>query len=266
MGAKNGTEQAILSEIIAQQLTLRLPEARIERHFGIATTELTDAAFRSGEIDLYPEYLGTALTAILHLPPPDSREGVRELVRGGYRETRQAEWFGPLGFDSPWALVVREETAAKLKARTLSAAAEYPGGWVLGMTKEFQERLDGLPVLRRTYRLEFSAPPRILARDGLYSALAAGAVNVIAGNGNDAAFDAARHVWLTDDKGVFSNGEAGVVVKTATLQRVAGLADALKALNGKLTAERMRAMNRRVDLDHAAPEQVVTDFLKGSGI
>lgn len=266
VGARNFTEQTILGEIIAQQLTRHVPDAQVERRFGSATTALTDAAFQAGSIDVFPEYLGAALTAVLQSEPEESRDLVRDQVRQGYRQNRHCEWFGPLGFDNAFALVIPEETAARLGIRTLSQAAATPKGWALGLHAEFRDRPDGLPLLLHRYHLELEAPLHELGLDELYPALTSGKVTMIAAYATDAALEPARFAALQDDLHVSPPCEAGVVVRTSLLQSVPGLANAIKALNGKITAGQMHAMNRRVEFDKIAPERVAADFLKGAGL
>ncbi len=266
VGAKNLTEQAILGEIVAQHLTRRLPEVRLERHFGIGSTFLADAALQAGDIDVYVEYSGTALTAVLGLAPQESSEGVREQVRQGYRQTRRCEWFGPLGFDNPPVLVITEADAAKLGIRTLSQAAARTEGWALGLQPEFRDRPDGIPLLVLRYRIEFSGPSRNLEPGKIYAELASGAVSMISGYATDAALDPARFASLADDQRAFPPYEAGIVVRTEVMQQIPGLAGALKALSGKIAAGQMRAMNRRVEVEGVAAERVASDFLKGAGL
>lgn len=266
VGAGSTTEQLILGEIAAQHLARRLPEAQIMRRFELGTSVLADAAIQAGEIDIYPEYTGAALTGVLKIDAQAGREQVRELVRDGYRRQRHCEWFGPLGFENPLVLAIAETTAVSRKVRTLSAAEAAADGWLFGLDQEYQDRPDGLPLLMRHYRLVLSAPLRGLPAGQLYPALSSGEVNIIAVRATDAALDPARFVPLSDDRNAFPAYEAGLVARTSVLQSVPGLGAALNALTGRITVERMRAMNRRVELDNAAPEVAATEFLKGAGL
>lgn len=265
VGARNLTEQAILGEILAQHLTKRLPQAHVERQFGVGSTLLADAALRAGDIDFYVEYSGAALT-MLGIAPQEDRDSVREQVLQGYRQTRQSEWFGPLGFDNRPVLVITEASAAKLGVRTLSQAAGRTEGWLLGLLPEFRDRPDGIPLLVRRYRIGFDGPMRNLEPGRLYAELASGAVSMIMGYATDAALDPAKFMALEDDQHAFPPYEAGIVARTEAMQQIPGLAGALKELTGKISTGQMRAMNRRVEAEGAAADRVASDFLKGAGL
>src|SRR5207237_3091092 len=152
VGSKNFTEQVILGEIVAQHLEHRLGR-RIDRKLNLGGTMLAHQALVRGEIDLYPEYTGTALTTILKLPLAQDPAAAIALVREEYQARFGVEWIDPLGFNNTFAMVIRGEDARKNKIATLSDAARYSPGWNLGVGYEFQQRPVGLAGLLNTYNL-----------------------------------------------------------------------------------------------------------------
>ena len=139
VGSKNFTEQVILGEILAQHLERRLGR-KVDRKLNLGGTLLTHQALTSGELDLYPEYTGTALTAVLKLPPASGPAEVLARVRDEYRRRWRIEWLDPLGFNNTFAMAIRGDLARRENFATLTDAARRPGGWILGMGYEFQQR------------------------------------------------------------------------------------------------------------------------------
>ena len=148
VGSKNFTEQLILGEIIAQHLERRLSQ-KVDRKLNLGGTLLAQQALLSGQIDLYPEYTGTALTAILKLPAARGAAQVLERVRAEYKSRWDIEWLLPLGFDNTFAMVISQDESRRGGFETLSQAAARKPGWRLGIGYEFQTREDGLPGLMK---------------------------------------------------------------------------------------------------------------------
>src|SRR6266852_5414091 len=142
VGSKNFTEQLILGEIMAQQLERRLGQ-KVERKLNLGGTLLAHQALVNGEIDVYPEYTGTALTAVLKLPPLSDPARVLDQVRAEYRKRWQLEWLAPLGFNNSFAIVIHGDEARRGPLRTLTEAARRKTDWAMGAGYEFLERPDG---------------------------------------------------------------------------------------------------------------------------
>ncbi|MFN3326801.1 MAG: glycine betaine ABC transporter substrate-binding protein [Bryobacteraceae bacterium] len=257
VGSKNFTEQVILGEILAQHLERRLSH-RIERRLNLGGTLLAHQALTSGEIDLYPEYSGTALISILKAQASTNDPAdVRLLVRRKYRERFGLVWMEPLGFDNSFAMVVRDDAGVE----TLSQAARRPGGWRLGVGYEFETRPDGLPVLLEAYRLPLAAAPMNMDLGLLYRALDQNQVDMIAASATDGLLSVKPVRILADDLGAFPPYEASVVVSAGSLKRVPGLREALEELHGRFTSQTMRQLNYQVDGARRSVEEVARDFL-----
>jgi len=255
VGSKNFTEQRILGEVLAQ--AIEATGTRVDRRLDLGGTFVCDAALRAGQIDVYVEYTGTALTAILKEPPDTDPARVRARVQAAYAPAGLA-WTAPLGFDNTFALVVRGDETA----RTISAAVPGATGWRAGFGYEFASRPDGYPGLARAYGLAFREV-RTMDLGLLYRALTDRQVDVVAGNATDGLIAALNLAVLEDDRHYFPPYEAAPVVREATLARFPGLRAALDGLGGTLTAETMRRLNRAVDGEHHAPADVVRAWRAG---
>jgi glycine betaine/choline ABC-type transport system substrate-binding protein len=213
---------------------------------------------------LYPEYTGTALTAVLKRPAGQDPKAVLAEVRDGYRGWG-LEWIDPLGFDNTFAMVVRTETAQQQKLSTLSDAAARGEPWRLGVGYEFVQRPDGLSGLVQTYKLRLNGAPTAMDLGLLYPALQGGRIDMAAANSTDARLAQAEFTMLSDDLRYFPPYECGVVVREDRLQRFSRLRAALEQLSGSITDAEMRRMNAAVDIEHRNIGDVARDFLARSG-
>jgi len=258
IGSKNFTEQVILGEIIAAQIERRL-HIDVDRKLNLGGTLLAHEALKSGAIDLYPEYTGTALTEILHLPIEKDPKQVLEKVRHGY-EASHVQWLVPFGFNDTFAMVMLAKTAQENRVRTLSDAATHP--WRLGVGYEFTQRPDGLTGLVQTYGLKIEGEPVVMDLGLLYAALKTDRVDLAAANATDGMLGHPDFVVLEDDRHYFPPYECAIAVRDETLKRIPGLQAALSELSGRIDDAAMRRMNEAVDVDHKAPADVARDFLE----
>jgi len=256
VGSKDFTEQSILGEIVAQHLERRLG-AKVDRKLNLGGTLLAHKALVAGQIDLYPEYSGTALTEILKLPAAQDPAAVEAQVRAEYGARWNIEWMAPLGFENTFAMVIKDGY------ETLSQAATRPTGWRLGAGYEFLTRADGLPGLIKTYRLPLAGQPRSMNLGLLYQALQQRQVDMVAGSSTDGLIFAMKLTALRDDKRYFPPYQAALAVRVAALEAHPGLREALIELAGKLSTETMRGLNYEVDGRHRAAREVAKDFLNG---
>ncbi|HXA49004.1 MAG TPA: glycine betaine ABC transporter substrate-binding protein [Candidatus Acidoferrum sp.] len=261
IGSKNFTEQALLGEIVAQHLERRL-HIPVGRKFNLGGTLLAQGALTSGAIDLYPEYSGTALTAVLKRPPRNDPAAVLEEVRAEYQRRWRLRWLAPLGFNNTFAMVVRGEEWRR-GIRTLSqAAAAHP--WQLGAGYEFKQRPDGLTGLLRAYGLRLEGDAVTMDLGLLYAALKSRKVDMIAANSTDGLAAVLDVAILEDARHYFPPYECALVVREDSLARVPGLEHALGELSGRLPDAVMRKLNFAVDGEHRPPAQVAEHFLNSA--
>ena len=265
VGCKNFTEQIILGELIAQQIEKRT-RVPVERRFYLAGTYIAQQSILAGRIDIYPEYTGTALTAILKEPPQAAKEAVYSRVKAEY-ERRFHLTLGPaLGFNDTFAIEIRGETARRLHLGTLTQAAAYAPEWRAGFGYEFMERADGYKGLVATYGLHFAKPPRIMDLGLLTRALRDSQLDLIAGNMTDGLIPYLDLFVLADDKHYFPPYEAVPVIRQDTLAQYPELKETLRELGGTISDDKMRELNYQVDGKKRAVKEVVRDFLGGVSI
>jgi osmoprotectant transport system substrate-binding protein len=265
IGSKNFTEQAILGEIFAQQLEARthLP---IERRFYLAGTFICQQAILAGRIDVYPEYTGTALTAILKQSPSGSPRDVYNQVKSEYERRFDLTLSAPLGFDDTFAIEIRGDDARRLALKTISQAAAYTPQWRAGFGYEFMERPDGYKGLAAAYGLRFAEPPRIMDLGLLARALKDRQVDLIAGNTTDGLIPALDLFVLEDDRHYFPPYEAVPVLRQKTLEFHPEVGRALAELAGRISDHEMQQLNYAVDGLHEPMKDVVRDFLRKKGL
>jgi osmoprotectant transport system substrate-binding protein len=270
IGAKDFTEQVVLGELLAQEIeAVFAGEGRpqpVERRFWLAGSYLCQQALVSGRIDGYVEYTGTALTAILKQPLDRDRARVDATVSRLY-EQRYGVRVGPgLGFEDTFAMVVRGADARRYGLRTIDDVVGKPAIARLGVGYEFAERPDGLRGLTAAYGLRFVGDPRTMELGLLYRSLAAGQVDIVAGNSTDGAIKALDFVALEDDRHYFPPYEAVPLVREESLKRWPQIGVAMQRLAGKVDADEMRAMNLAVEGQKRDVGEVVREFRKSKGL
>jgi osmoprotectant transport system permease protein len=260
VGSKNFTEQVILGEILAAHLEGRgFP---VVRRLNLGGALLCHQAVLSGEIDLYPEYTGTALADILKRPVSTDPAAVLRVVREDYARLG-LHVGGPLGFDNSYALAMRRPDAERRRLRRISDLAPYASRLRVGLSGEFLEREDGMPGLVKTYGFRFGPQPLEMDLGLLYQALADGQVDLVVGSATDGLIGALDLVALEDDRRYFPPYEVVVVSNEKSLAAHPGLAEALASLEGRIDAATMRQLNYAVDGEHRSPAEVARKFLEG---
>ena len=261
VGSKNFTEQLILGEIVAQQLERKLG-ARVERRLNLGGTLLAHQALVSGEIDVYPEYTGTALTAVLKLPPSADPKSVLDEVRSAYEKRWRIDWLAPFGFNNSFAMVVRREDARRSGLRTISDAAGARKDWTMGAGYEFVERPDGFHGLVKAYGLGVAGQIETMDLGLLYQALEQRKVDMIAASATDGMLSVLDVTVLQDDRHYFPPYEAAPVVRAEALAAHPGMRQALEELAGRLTDKDMQKLNYQLDGKHRPLAEVARGFLE----
>jgi len=261
IGSKNFTEQLVLGELFAQQIENKthLP---VERRFYLAGTYICHQAMLSGRIDIYPEYTGTALTAVLKEQPKGGKDQVYQRVKTEYAQRFNLTVGPELGFDDTFAIEIRGDDARRLKLQTISQAAQYTPQWRAGFGYEFMERSDGYKGLVATYGLHFAKPPQIMDLGLLDRALKDKQVDLIAGNMTDGLIPTLDLSVLEDDKRYFPPYEAVPIIRQEMISHHPEVASALDALAGKISNDDMRRLNYAVDGQHQDVKTVVQTFLR----
>lgn len=264
IGSKNFTEQHIIGEIMAELIEARTG-LKAERRLGLGGTIVAHNALVAGEIDLYAEYSGTAMTAILDLPGEGAPAERFARVQTIYREKFGLDWLGPFGFNNTYALAVRTEEAGEKGWVRISDIVAAGPGMRAGFDLEFADRADGYPGLQARYGLRFGEV-RDLDPSLMYRALALGEVDVIPAFATDGRIEAFGLTLLEDDRGFFPPYHAAPVVRATSLARFPGLGETLGLLAGRIDDATMRALNAQVDEAGRAPWEVARAFLLEEGL
>ncbi|MFN2481603.1 MAG: ABC transporter permease/substrate-binding protein [Pyrinomonadaceae bacterium] len=263
VGSKDFTESVILAELLAQLLEER--GVTVERRFELGGNLCHDALTAS-EIDASPEYTGTSFTAILKHQPLTDPRAVYDQVRREYGERFGVEVSPPLGFSNDFAILVRGRDARALALRTISDATAHARDWRAGFGQDFVSRPDGYEGFARTYNLKFRDRPREMDLSLTYRALAAGEVDIIAGNSTDGLISALDLTQLADDRHYFPPYEAVFLTRRDALSRAEALREVLQTLSGALPTDEMRRLNFEVDGGKRAPAEVVREWRRRKGL
>ena len=260
-------ESYLLCEMFAQLLESR--GFSVERKPGLGATEIAFRALRSGAIDVYPEYTGTGLIAVLHDSLPDSiaadPRAVFSHISREFETRYQLRWLPPLGFQNTYAIAVTRQTARRYNLKTLSDLGRESPHLLAGFTADFIGRPDGLVGLTRIYGVH-PKEVRPLAPAVKYQALAAGAVDVIDGYSTDGLLAKYDLVTLVDDRHFFPPYEAAALLNESFAKRKPEAVTTLALLSNRLTEAVMRQLNRRVEVDGEDVRSVASSELTTLGL
>ncbi len=265
IGSKNFTESFLLGEIMAQQIEAHT-NLKVERRFYLAGTYICQQAILARRIDIYPEYTGTALTAILKQKAVGDKVEVYRRVKEEYEHRFGLTLGLALGFNDTFAMEIRGEDARRLNIKTLSQASAFAPQWRAGFGYEFMERPDGYRGLAATYGLHFVEPPRVMDLGLLARALRDRQIDLAAGNTTDGLIPALDLFVLEDDRHYFPPYEAVPVIREQTLQQHPEVSRALAGLAGKISDEEMQRLNYAVDGQHRDAKEVAREFLRKQGL
>jgi glycine betaine/choline ABC-type transport system substrate-binding protein len=261
VGSKDNPESVVLAEIVAQHLEHRL-DHKVVRNLSIGNTPIVYQALMNGDINIYPDETGTIQARVLRESPSLDAGTTLERVRSELRRIAQTEVMDPLGIDNAWAVVVKKDSSVE----TLSGAEYANPGWKIGVTRDFNERSDGLAALNQ-YRLPMGAMTRVMDSSSLYASLIAGDLTMVVGNATDGAL--ARHgEWkvLRDDKKVFGFYQTCLLVRLDLLATDPKIQPALAELSGKITNAAIQQLGAKVSFDHKKPADVAAEFLTQAGL
>jgi osmoprotectant transport system substrate-binding protein len=259
IGSKFFTEQVVLAELLAQHIEART-SIHVERKTNLGGTLLVHKAMQAGQVDLYVEYTGTALNAVLNESPTGDSSAVYQRVKQLYGQRFNFEVTEPLGFENTFAMVIRGENAQRLHVQRMSDLVAVAPKWRIGVGFEFLERSDGFRGWSERYGLHFAQPPSVMDLGLIYRALQDHKVDIVAGNSTDGVIDSLHLVILEDDRHYFPPYDAVPIVRRATLEKFPQLRGALAELGGKISGQDMRHLNYLVDGEQRDVAAVVRDY------
>ncbi|RSL33300.1 ABC transporter permease/substrate-binding protein [Salibacterium salarium] len=265
IGGKLGAEPEIIANMYKHLIEEETShQVAVESGFGS-----TDAAFNAlsvDEIDIYPEFTGTAMAALLEVTPESqsTEEEVYNQARQGMAEEYHMSYLKPMAFNNTYALAMREQHAEKLGIQTISDMAPYTDELTAGFTFEFADREDGYIGIQDAYGLDFKNVETM--DSGLRTrAVETGEVDFIDAYFTDADMVEYDLRVLEDDKNLFPPYQGAPLMKQETLEVYPELEEILNQLSGEITNEEMQQMNYKVDYNDADPSIVARDYLTENG-
>lgn len=264
VGSKNFTEQFILGEMYAAAFEAN--GIKVERKINLGGTLIAHKALVSNEVDLYPEYTGTALNSVLKAPVISDPDAVYKQVKEFYEKEFEVTWLKPSGINNGYAMLVRPETASQYKLKTLSDLAKVSKQLKIGAGPEFADRKDGLPGLKEKYGMEFAEFKQFGALALRYDALTNKQVEVVNGFATDWQIAAGKFVSLNDDKHLFPPYYLAPAVRMAAIKANPKIETIANQVSASVNNEVMSNLNQKVEVEKEEPRDVAKAFLKSKGI
>jgi glycine betaine/choline ABC-type transport system substrate-binding protein len=265
IASKPHSEQYILAEMIAK-LIEKHSDIKVERKLGIGGgTSNIHPAMISGEIDIYPEYTGTAWLFVLkektNLSPIDIYKGVKEQ----YHEKFKITWFNIYGFNNTYSLAIKPALAKQYKIKTYSDLAKHADKFIFGAEYDFFEREDGYSGLQKVYGINFKTNKELDI--GLkYEAISSGKVDIINSFSTDGLLRKYKLKVLKDNKNFFPAYQAATLIREDTLKKYPELVNILKKLEGQINNIEMITLNYLVESEKKDPKVIAEDFLYKKGL
>jgi len=262
VASKNFTEQFVLAELYAQ--AFEAAGIKVERKINLGGTLIVHKALEEKQVDFYPEYTGTMLTAVLKMDAMTDRAAVYNKVKDEYAK-KGLILLNEAPVNNTYNMVVRPDTAEKYKLETLTDLAKVSKELKLGAGPEFRDRKDGLPGLKAVYGMEFKEDLQMAI--GLrYQALSGRNIDVVNGYATDGMISALKLKRLKDDKNLWPPYYVAPVVRKEVLDANPKIAEVANKVSALLDEATMSALNYKVDGEKMEPRDVAADFLKSKGV
>ena len=269
VGSKNFTEQYILGELYAQ--ALEAEGFNVEKKLDLGSEQIADKALQNGQIDMYPEYTGTALVAIHgeEGETPETPEATYQRAKELYAQRDPADtMLTPAPFNNTYGIFVREEVAEEKDLKDLNDLAEASGDLTFVSFSEFQNRSDGYPNMQKNYPgLDFGDVRIVNSIGGpIYQGVLQGEGDVGVGFTTDGQLASDELVVMEDPKSIWPFYYPAPVVRSDVLEENPKMEEILNEVSASLDAETMRELNAQVDIDQEDPEDVAAEHLEDEGI
>lgn len=260
IATKNFTEQYILGYIMADLIEAKT-NLKVEKKFNLGSTDVCQQAMLKGDIDMYPEYTGTAYAVILKQQNPGNEEQIYQQVKDAYQKQFNITWLPTFGFNDTQAIAVREDLAQKYNLNTITDLVPLAKTLRIGVPAEFMQRPDAFPGLQKTYAINFG-DIRQMDPGLIYKAIENNNVDVILAFSTDGRIAAYHLKILQDDKHFFPPYYAAPLIRTDVLKVHPEIALALQPLVNLIDDKTMQQLNYQVDVLKKSPEEVAKEFLK----
>jgi osmoprotectant transport system permease protein len=264
IGSKDFTEQHIVANLMADVIESKT-DIKVNRKINLGGTQVCFGAMKSGNIDMYVEYSGTAYGDILKYPPISDVDKVYNTIQKDFKEQYDIDVLKQMGFNNTYTLSVTKDTAEKYKLKNISDLSKVAGNLKAGTTLEFLNRDDGLPGLSNAYNFKFK-DSKGLDGSPRYSALTNKEVDVVDAFSTDGLLKKFDLVSLKDDKNFFPPYYATPIVRHEVLEKYPEIEPLIEEVGSLLTNDVMMELNYKVDELQMEPDVVAREFLEERGL
>ena len=265
VGSKDFSENIVLGEIFAQLIEAKT-DLKVIRKLNMGGTFVNFEAIKNGQIDLYPEYTGTALTAQLKMDVITDADETYRIVSEEFDKQFNIKWLKPLGLNNTYTLAVTNEIFETYRIETFSDLAAISENLVFGAEHEFFDRQDGFDGLVKTYGMKFKGEPKKMNVSLKYQAMGSGDIDVTDAFATDGQIKQYNLKVLKDDKNFFPPYYAAPIIRKEVLEKYPELEQILNSLEGLIDDETMMEMNYKIDVDNQDIKKVAEDFLREKGL
>ena len=260
IGSKDFGENIVIAEMLSQLVEAHT-DLKVNRKLNLGGTFVNFNAIKNNQIDVYPEYTGTGLTAHLKMDVVNDPDESFRIVSEEFVKQWDIVWLEPFGLNNTYTLAVTPEVYEKYGVETYSDLIPYAGELVFGAEHEFFDRQDGFDGLVEMYGLNFKGEPMKLNASLKYQAIGRGDMDVTDAFATDGPIKQYNLKILEDDLGFFPPYHAAPIVRKEVLDKHPELKNVLNMLAGKLDDATMTELNYLVDVEGKAVEQVAKEFL-----
>lgn len=265
IAGKIGAEPEILInmyKLLIEQDT----DLTVEIKPGFGETSFVYSALKSGSIDLYPEFTGTAINEFLKEPPISTdRKEVYHQAKEGMKEKFDLALLKPMNYNNTYALAVPKKLAQQYNLKTISDLKAVENSMKTGFTGEFTDREDGYKGIQKKYNLELGNVVT-MAPKLRYNAVKKGDITVVDAYSTDSELREYNLVVLEDDQHLFPPYQGAPLLREETLKEHPELRDTLNKLGGKINDNEMREMNYKVNVKGEKASTVAKEYLKKEGL
>lgn len=261
IGSKDFSENIVLGEIFAQLIEAKT-DLKVVRKLNMGGTFVNFEAIKNGQIDLYPEYTGTALTAQLKMDVITDAEETYRIVSEEFDRQFNIKWLEPLGFNNTYTLAITNEIYEKYGIETFSELATISENLVFGAEHEFFDRQDGFDGLVQTYGMKFKGEPKKMNVSLKYQAMGSKDIDVTDAFATDGQIIQYNLKILKDDKNFFPPYYAAPIIRKEVLEKYPELEEILNSLAGLIDDETMTELNYKIDVENQDIKKVAENFLK----
>lgn len=264
VGARYQAEQVILAEIMAQVIESKT-QLKVIRRFSLVSASMAHEAIVNNEIDMTPEYTGTAYFVNLHQSLARRPKHFFEHIKETYHRKYNIMWMDPFGFSNNTSLVIRKELADSDLIKTISDLKNKAPDLIVAVPSGYFLRDDGYKTLSQKYGLKFGAV-KMMEIGLMYAAVSSKKVDVALSSQTDGRIQTSSLVVLEDDLRLFPDYSAAPIVREDFLRKYPEIKGIFRAVLGKITLSKMMAMNYEVEVNKESPAKVARRFLINNSI